>query len=300
MSSQGFEWAGRVGLALVAVAAWGLLTSVHAAESNGARFYQRDCARCHGPHGHGDGPDAAIFPEPPRDLRADFITKYSDAELVRRVRRGSPLQLTIDPAALRAREHDVAVVADYIRRLPTIDWARVELGRDVYADRCVSCHGVYGHPAQAPAAGKGDALATHDLSDATFQSTTTDERLRGLVIDGHAPALRARLKLTASETAAVVVYLRLLSPGYELFSRFCSNCHGDTGHPGPVPADTTTGERPTLSFDEAYFAKHDSAYVRDRIWHMIGQEKPHMPHLRHEVSETAAAAIIQFLKGLRD
>jgi mono/diheme cytochrome c family protein len=285
-------------LAIGLVVVCGLVATADAGESNGARYYRRDCARCHGPHGRGDGPDAVIFPDPPRNLRTEFLNKYSNAELVRRVRRGSPLRLAVDPQALQSRERDVMVLADYLRRLPTVDWGRVELGHGVYAERCASCHGVYGHPPKTPAPGSKEVPASRDLSDPTFQRATTDERLQALVLDGHAPGLRPRLKLSATETAAVAAYVRILMPGHELYSRFCSNCHGDTGR-----ADLSSAEgdpRPKISFDEAYFALHDSAYVTERIWHMLTEEKPHMPHLRHEVSETAANAIVRFLKEVQD
>ena len=298
MRQRSLAWASRTGLAIGLVIVCGFVVTANAGESNGAKFYRRDCARCHGAHGRGDGPDAVIFPDPPRNLRTDFVTKYSDAELVRRVRRGSPLQLAIDPPSLQAREREVTVIGDYLRRLPTIDWDRVETGNGVYAERCASCHGIYGHPPTAQAAGGKETPATRDLSDATFQRETTDERLRALVVDGHTPGLRSRLKLTPTETGAVAAYLRLLSPGYEIYSRFCSNCHGETGRLDLLP--TTADPAPKVGFDEAYFALHDSAYVADRVWHMLAEKKPHMPHLRHEISETAAIAIVRFLKEIQD
>lgn len=291
---RSIAWAARVVLALVVVAAWGFVATAGADTSNGARFFRRDCARCHGLHGRGDGPDAVIFPEPPRDLRSGFLAKYSDAELVRRVRRGSALDLALDPEALKAREGDVALVAAYIRRLPTIDWAVVEPGHGVYAERCASCHGIYGTPPPPEGAGGRDAkLASHDLSDPALQRDLTDERVRALLTERHAPALQ----LTAKDAAAVGAYMRILSRGYEVYSRYCINCHGDTGRGDGVAAPGQS--QPTVKFDAAYFAAHDTAYVTDRVWHMLQEKKPRMPHLRHEVSETAAHAIVDFLKQLQ-
>jgi len=270
------------------VVVWAFAVAAHADTSNGARFFHRDCARCHGLHGRGDGPDAVIFPEPPRDLRSGFLAKYSNAELARRVRRGSSLDLALDPAALKAREGDVEVVAAHLRRLPTIDWALVEPGHDVYADRCASCHGIYGKPPLQ--AGGNDKVASHDLSDPEFQRDLSDDRLRALVGERHAPPL----KLTTKDAAAVGAYVKILSRGYEVYARYCVNCHGDAGR-GDVVA--VPGQpQPTARFDAAYFEAHDQAYVTDRVWHMLKEKKPRMPHLRHEVSETAANAIVDFLK----
>jgi mono/diheme cytochrome c family protein len=278
---------------LLVVAACDFVAAAHADTKNGARFFRRDCARCHGLHGRGDGPDAVIFPEPPRDLRSGFLVQYSNAELVRRVRRGSVLDLALDPEALKAREGDAATVAAYLRRLPTIDWAVVEPGHGLYAERCVSCHGVYGKPPQKPEGGRDATAASRDLSDPAYQRDLTDERLRAVLAEKHAPALH----LTAKDAAAVGAYVRILSRGYEIYSRYCINCHGDTGRADGMAAPGQS--QPSVQFDEAYFGTHDTGYVTGRIWHMLQEKKPRMPHLRHEVSETAARAIVDFLKQLQ-
>lgn len=283
----------RVVAALVVVALGSVVVAAHADTSNGARFFRRDCARCHGLHGRGDGPDAVMFPEPPRDLRSGFLAAYSNAELVRRVRRGSTLDLALDPDALKAREGDVAVVATYLRRLPTVDWALVEPGHDLYADRCASCHGIYGKPPHG-GAGAPDAKApSRDLADPAFQRELDGEQWRALLAERHVPALH----VTVKEAAAVGAYVGILSRGYELYSRYCVNCHGSAGRGSGVSLPGQS--QPSATFDEAYFRAHDEAYVAERAWHMLGEKKPRMPHLRHEVSETAATAIIDFLKQLQ-
>ena len=289
---RGTRRCGRVGLLAGVLAVLGFVTVARGAESNGARFYRRDCARCHGLHGRGDGPDAAIFPDPPRDLRTEFLAKYSNAELVRRIRRGS--QLAVAPAALKARQHEVAALAEYLRRLPTIDWRPLQLGQDLYALRCASCHGLYGHPTGSAGAVGGDRPPPRDLSDPAFQRETPDDRLRAFVLDGHG----GRAEIGAADAPAIVAYVRLLSPGYEVYSRFCANCHGDDGRGSLYFTEATP--RPSVVFDAAYFARHDEAYLNDRIWHMVAEKKPHMPHLKHEVSETAAHEIIVFLKSLQE
>ncbi len=171
----------RTMLAVVVLAALVLPLPRVEAELDGARFYRRDCARCHGPHGRGDGPDVAIFTSPPRDLRTEFITKYSTNVLVQRVRRGSALKLTVDPKALEERNRDVTSLVAHLERLPAIDWRLAETGLDKYAERCEPCHGRYGRPPTVLPAG---VTVTHDLSDPGFQRDTPDEALRVLVLHG--------------------------------------------------------------------------------------------------------------------
>jgi mono/diheme cytochrome c family protein len=202
----------------------------------------------------------------------------------------------VAPEALKARQHEVTALADHLRRLPAIDWRPLQPGQDLYVQHCATCHGIYGHPSKTADAAV-DRPPLRDLSDATFQRDTADERLRALVLDGHG-GQHPSPALGPTDAAAVAGYMRLLSPGYELYSRFCANCHGDDGRGSAYFAEMTP--RPTIVFDESYFASHDAAYVNDRIWHMVSEKKPHMPHLKHEVSETAAREIIVFLKDLQD
>lgn len=277
---------------LVAAAAIALTPAWSRAGLDGAGFYRRDCARCHGAHARGDGPDSTIFTSPPRDLRDDFLTKYSTAELVRRVRRGSPLRLDVNPKALADRNRDVAALVAYLKRLPEIDWQRTGAGWDTYSQRCVGCHGVYGRPPAPPPAGGG--APPRDLADPAFQSATTDEALAVLVRHGRQGMPALKPALTASEATAVAAYVRLFSPGYERYVQFCANCHGDDGRGNPVAAL----KEPPKNLDAEYMETHDDAKLEKAVWHMMDAKKPQMPHLRHEVSETAAQAIIDFLKKL--
>ena len=293
VSVQAVNHAGfRAAVVAVVLATVGMLPSRADAQIDGAQLYRRDCSRCHGPHGRGDGPDGGIFTSPPRDLRDDFLTKYSTAELVRRVRRGGPLALTVDRKALEHRERDVAALVAHLERLSTIDWKLAEAGLNTYADRCQSCHGVYGRP---PASLPGGVLAPRDLSDPCFQRDTSDERLREVVRHGTPGMPALTPALPESDAAAVAAYVRVFSPGYELYVRFCSNCHGDDGRGA---ANVAVKGEPTV-LDAAYFAQHDGAHLSNAVWHMMAEKKPQMPHLRREVSETAASAIVNFLKGLK-
>lgn len=284
----------RPAVAVIALLALALLAPPVEAELDGAGYYRRDCARCHGPHGRGDGPDAAIFTSPPRDLRTEFLTKYSTTELVRRVRRGSVLKLAVDPKALEARNREVTALVPYVERLPGIDWRLAEPGLQKYAERCEPCHGRYGHPSAALPAG---GPVPRDLSDPAFQRDTSDDALSVLVRHGREGMPKLTPALAAADAPAVAASVRLLSPGFALYERFCANCHGDDGRGTANPA--TMKSTPTV-LDAEYFAHHDAQHVADTVWHMMAERKPQMPHLRRNVSETAAQAIVKFLKGLRN
>jgi hypothetical protein len=49
-------------------------------------------------------------------------------------------------------------------------------------------------------------------------------------------------------------------------------------------------------FDRAYFARRDPEAMRAKIWHMLSEHKPSMPHFRDRLSEPEARAIIMHLK----
>ena len=49
--------------------------------TRGAMLYPTNCAACHGPGGHGDGPLAASLPVPPADLTASHLWAHPDGEL---------------------------------------------------------------------------------------------------------------------------------------------------------------------------------------------------------------------------
>ena len=282
-------------LTLVLTAVVSLRSAAAASDaSDGARLYTRYCASCHGAGGKGDGPDAAIFAAPPRDLRAGFLDAYPKDDLVRRVRDGRTLELALDREALRAHATDVEALVRYLQRLPSVDWPRALEGRDIYTDRCAVCHGRYGQPpAQLP---KG-AQRPRALSDPTVQRSIRDAQLTTVVRHGRKgmPALTPRVP--EAEGPPLATFVRLLSPGLALYDRYCASCHGDDGHPV-----TTGGEvrpAPTVVFHRAYFASHDAEELHRTVWHMLADQKPVMPHYRWTLTDPQAAAIIEYLKSLK-
>lgn len=261
---------------------------------DGHVLYARHCAPCHGPGGRGDGPDAPSTSVPPRDLRSGLLRRYPEPDLIRRVLSGEPLSLALDPARLAEESREVDALVEHLERLPEIDWDLALRGWDIYAVRCASCHGAYGRPGSNVPAG---VRVPRDLASRDFQAHTTDADLREAVRHGrrHMPALTPRVD--PDEAKALGAFVRVLSRGFESYSRYCAGCHGVDGRGTPG----TLGEvaaLPTVVFDEKYFLEHRPSWVRQRAWHMLEIEKPAMPHYRGALDESEVRAILLYLRAL--
>ncbi len=262
-------------------------------EISGRGLYLRHCAPCHGEEARGDGANAAMFLAKPRDLRDHFVKVYSTDDLVRRILIGRPLPLALDIEALKRHSGEVGSIENHLRRLPELDWIAVEHGWSIYAERCAACHGPFGRPqGELP---KG-VRPPRDLSSDEFQKSVDDAALLQAVRHGRKgmPALVPRLRSDEAERAAA--FVRVLGPGFERYSQFCGQCHGDDGV-GIGNFDQTV-EAPAITFDAAYFAAVDRSHLRESIWHMLLREKPSMPHFRGQVSEADVRLIVDYLRGL--
>ncbi len=279
---------------VIAAISLAMITAVRAeavtAAADGLQLYRSYCAACHGTNGGGDGPDAAIFSPPPPDLRP-LLRRYAIKDLVGRVRDGQHLELQLESERLRSQARTVEALSTYLHRLPDTNWRVVERGQELYVQRCEDCHGLRGQP------GTGFAGTTTppDLSDPGFQSSTSDADLIDLVRHGRKgmPALVPRVD--ATDAHALASFVRLFSPGFETYSRYCANCHGDDGR-----GRASLGEvvhPPMVVFDHAYFQRCDAECLRLAVWHMATESKPHMPHYRDVLSIAQARAIVIYLKS---
>jgi mono/diheme cytochrome c family protein len=107
--------------------------------------------------------------------------------------------------------------------------------------------------------------------------------------------------LSPEELQAVIAFVRLLSPGYELYDRFCAVCHGPEGYPPTLSLEdiaTREEETPKVVFDQAYFRTHSDEQVRAGIGHMLKQSRTFMPHFAGEVSADAVRQILAYLRTL--
>ncbi len=278
-------------LMVVLAFAGGRPAAAGAADLDGQALYVRDCQRCHGVTGRGDGADSEMLATPPRDLQSGFLQRYSVEELVRRIRNGVPLQLALDRSALEARAAEVEALAAHLERLPGVNWRLVEEGQAVYLDRCELCHGPTGRPELVLPSG---ARSARDLSDPAVNREITEARLTELVRHGWRGMPALDPNMNAREIPALLAFVRLLSPGYALYDRYCAGCHGDDGRGTGSFAEEA--ERPTVQFDRDYFRHRDPEQVRAAIWHMVATTRPAMPHFRHKLSADEARAVVLYLK----
>ncbi len=280
-----------VAVALVLAGSFAGAATRAVASPDGQGLYTENCERCHGVTGRGDGPDAELFASPPADLRRDLLDRYPAEDLVRRIRSGVPLELALDLDRLRQRAREVEAIATHLERLPAIDWRRVEEGQAVYVDRCELCHGRTGKPELRLPPG---ARPPRDLSDPAFQASVNEKDLAVLTRHGRGGMPAIGPPIAGRELASLVAFVRLLSPGYTLYDRYCAACHGDDGRGAGSLAEE--GEQPSVVFDRAYFRRRDPEQVRTAIWHMLATKRPAMPHFRRVLTPAEVRAIIAYLK----
>jgi mono/diheme cytochrome c family protein len=257
---------------------------------DGAALYFRHCASCHGIGGHGDGPDASLFLPRPRNLREGLIADRDTSELVKLVLDGARRPLALDPQALRARLQDTAAIAAHVEKIPEVNWRLAARGQELYLDRCKSCHGPFGRPSWTDDARR----PPRDLSTPAFQQSTTDDELVRTVRHGNGNMPAITTVRSDADARALVAFVRLLSPGFELYSRHCASCHGDHGRPQREFASAR--QRPTVVFDRAWLARRDPAQLRAAVSHMLEERHPGMPHFRRTLTEPEARAIVRYLR----
>jgi mono/diheme cytochrome c family protein len=273
----------------------GIVSAQETPNEAGKIAYLRECARCHGESGLGNGPDAPFLAAAPIDLRrSGVLDAYQDDALQDRIREGKALALELRPGALRDHARQTEGLYEFLLRLPGIDWQKIVAGQDLYLARCLLCHDRYGHPVAHPV--KGVRKGPRNLADPAFQTAVTDKELRVLAMHGKAamPALVPRLR--KHEVGPLVSFIRLLSPGYEIYSRYCEACHGMQGRGAEGPF-TELGT-PHFAFDANYFATHDKDQILGATWHMLRDAKPQMPHFNHTLSQADLKAILNYLRSL--
>ena len=266
-----------------------------ASDRDGKELYGAYCAPCHGANARGDGVDADLFSPRPPNLRSGVLRKHSDDALVEWIRHGRRLTLGKDAVRMKTQSDDTETLVAHLRRLPNLRWRQIERGQEIYVDRCEVCHGPFGHASTILP--RGVTKLPRDLSDPAYQAATSDATLLARARHGRG-AMPAVGNLDIQENAdALVAYLRLLTPGYETYSRFCSGCHGDDGR-GPG-VDWATERRPIVVFDAAYFAGKDPEQLRRQIWHMLDDTSPQMPHMNRVLRPRDVRAILAYLRTLR-
>jgi len=256
----------------------------------GERLYRVSCARCHGLDGGGGGRDAALFAEPPPSLRGTLVlARYTDSELVAWVRGGKQLDLGLRPDLLRQHSGRTTALYRHLGKMPGVRWELADAGREIYYARCLECHDEYGHPA-APGIAR-----PRDLSDPALHALD-DVELEKRVRHRYANATKLARPVSEDEARHLAAFVRLFSPGYELYDRFCQGCHGSRGE-GVADAPVGSG-RPSFAFDTEYFRRHEPQHVIDNVWHMLRDAKARMPHLAASLDESDVRSVVDHLRSL--
>ncbi|HKW49480.1 MAG TPA: cytochrome c/FTR1 family iron permease, partial [Gemmatimonadaceae bacterium] len=176
--------------------------------ANGRAIFEKSCASCHGMHGMGDGPAAAVLnPKPPAIGSAQDMHDRSPAILYRIMSVGVAGTPMVGFASQLSPNQRWNVVS-YLTSLRS-NAAQVADGEGLYAQRCTNCHG---------ALGNGDAPLTRSLSRVppeigsfAWQAERSDAQLASVVRDGMpgTPMPPGR-DLSTAQVQSVVAYLRTL------------------------------------------------------------------------------------------
>jgi mono/diheme cytochrome c family protein len=269
----------------------------------GEALYIRHCADCHSWEGRGDGPVANLFKvKAPSLRRPEIFAQASEADLMARILYGKALEVSFDTATLALTEADVAALMVHLQRLPDIRRERVSQGQQLYDMLCVHCHGIYG---------RGDGLLTpqlptppRDLTSPAWQRQISDAELLAVITDGKGVMPGSGDIMSAAQLQDVLAFVRLLSPGFELYDRFCATCHGADGHPPArtmeeTEDETLAEEMPTVVFNSAYFRVRSEGQVRGWVQHMVQRSRALMPHFAGEISRDDVRHILSYLKTLQ-
>lgn len=270
--------------------------------SEGEVLYIRYCADCHGWEGRSNGPAAEFLSiNPPALNQGILFNNHSEDELVDWVLHGKALNIPLSENAIPRSQSEISELLDHIRKLPKTNWEEVNSGQEVYYGLCVGCHGLYGR-------GDGNwasqmSVSLPDLSTSHYQKQHSDQQLLKIITEGKGSMPGAGDALNPDRLRAVVTFVRLLSPGFERYDRFCAACHGSDGYPLEFVVLDEDGFNfgrtniPT-TFDANYLEAHTDAQLRRWTQHMLKDNGGNMPHFREELKPDDVRQILRYLRSL--
>jgi mono/diheme cytochrome c family protein len=261
----------------------------------------RHCAGCHGAEARGNGAVGVALGLKPRNLRqAGLFTDETETAWVNRILHGKAIPVSLQTPKVVSDEAEINMLLQHIRRLPTLPWAEIEQGEKAYDSLCLSCHGVYGH-------GDGPLVETlpvrpRDLMTPPYQQQVTDDALLQIISEGKGAMPGSGDVLSLDERKAVVAFLRLLTPGYESYDRYCVGCHGNRGKPISREILDILGQddtwKPPPPFDAAFFRKRTDEQLRKSIGHMLTLNRAPMPHFAGELTAEQVREVVSYLRTL--
>jgi mono/diheme cytochrome c family protein len=256
--------------------------------ARGRGLYLQNCARCHGVSGRGDGVDATEFDAAPVDFLGSAVLKRnSDERLALRILKGrrnwlEPYRTRVMPAQTPRTD----ALERFLLRLPKVNWKPVDAGRRLYRERCASCHGWFDNRKGSVTVRSSGSDGTSGVDDRRFADVQDDADLARLARHERAGLPQLDPPVNDAESMELASFLRLLSPGYPLYNRYCTSCHG------------AHGRTEWLAFDESYFRKPAQGELRERIWYMLRGLEPSMPHFDETLSRSDIEAILGYLRSL--
>ena len=271
--------------------------------TKGEALYIRNCADCHGWEGRGNGPAAEFINTPLPVLQSsEFIAKKSESQFVDWVLNGPALKIKVANGAGLQTDSEVTALLAFIRKLPTIDWNKTDVGQENYDELCVNCHGLYG---------RGDGIfATQmpvqlpDLSASGYLNQYSDEKLIQIIGKGKNAMPGVEDILNKQEIEAVITFVRIFSPGYENYDRLCADCHGVDGSPIQFVILNEENDRVNFDdvdmpvFDDAYLKAHTDKQLIPKIQHMLDDIPSNMPHFAGYLKEEEVRQIFRYLGSL--
>ena len=269
--------------------------------TTGEVLFLRHCAGCHGAGARGDGPVGVAMGLRPRNLRqAGLFPEERDADWVNRILHGKTMPVSLQSAQTPAMEKEVEEVRQHLRRFPSLAWNEINRGEKVYDSLCLSCHGVYGH-GDGPIA-KTLSVRPRDLLTPPYQQQVTDEVLLQRISDGHGSMPGTAEVLSLDDRHAVVRFVRLLTPGYETYDRYCVGCHGNRGRPVSREILDLLGQsetwQPPPTLDNEFFSARTDEQLRQGIRRMLTINRAPMPHFAGELTADEVRQVLSHLRTL--
>ena len=175
--------------------------------AQGAQLFKANCVRCHGERGLGDGPDAAkINPKPPALADEKVMRDVAPAMMYRKISIGvtGTAMPPFGSALTPEQRWNIVTYLTSLRHQP----AQVAEGEGLYAQNCVSCHGMTGLDDGAIA--RALSKLPPELGSFEWQAEHSDSQLEQAIVSGIAGSPMPATNLSPAQAQSVVAYLRTL------------------------------------------------------------------------------------------